>query len=961
MAPADRQGWLFPLAPGMFDGIRLDRLDPSDEDDRTILIRSEHPEFDDAFEQEDVATGSPGETMNPRLHVVLHEAVANQIWHDDPPEVWQTAQRLTAAGYERHEVLHMLASVLVEEIWSVQHDGAPYDRDRYLAALEELPASWKAEREDDLDDELEELADAALEVLGELGPLAPEMLGSHLPDGGADVDLVLIDPRIVELGDGRLASVPALFAGTTITHRMTEEEAGGTTVALGVDLALLSRLLCGDHLHLANGTATLSAGSDDAVLEGEEGWLGSPEAGELAGFQVWPDGTVEVVAEPGPVIVADTLAAQLRSSFDRFGEGDGMPVEIGELLSQLAVDAPALVGGVLAPIGEVLERAGFEVRFGHAAPGGTDWDAFSRLRQIALVAAAHDLTSDEGQALVMVSEFARQFRLRDLGEPNRELADEVALMFDLPEFAEAFAEANEEHPTETRAFLATVRRHASRRSQAGLAWAESLVAGRAGEPEGAEECLRAALVLDPEYPPALADAAWYASDRGDAARAVGYLDRLEDYHDDPRTVLLRRYVAPVPVTAGRNDPCPCGSGRKYKQCCLRTGDLSGSRPLPERVRWVWEKLRWWLERDGREVDAFDIALALQGEAAEADDSDAFFVNVDIAASLVLFADGGIEEFLRQRGSLLPNDECNMVTQWALTAPSVYEVTSVRVGAGMSIRDLRTGDIVDVTERLGSTEVANGDLLLAHPVFDGEGYQFVGGIVPVPLSIRDAIMDVLDENGGGAEIAAVIGAARRRPELVNMEGEKMVACEATYRVPTSRPITAQLDATFESGPDGVWEEWVEVDGRRWLRSQVTLDGDMLRLSANSVQRYERLRDAVSKAVPGLELINEERTSAADAARASFSEPTTSLPPESGGEVDPEVADALAALIREQEVRWVDEPIPALAGLTPRQAANDPTRREDLIALLHEFDRRRVPAGAVTFDTDRLRALLQLRDE
>ena len=24
---------------------------------------------------------------------------------------------------------------------------------------------------------------------------------------------------------------------------------------------------------------------------------------------------------------------------------------------------------------------------------------------------------------------------------------------------------------------------------------------------------------------------------------------------------------------GRNDPCPCGSGRKYKQCCLRTADV----------------------------------------------------------------------------------------------------------------------------------------------------------------------------------------------------------------------------------------------------------------------------------------------------------------------------------------------------------------------------------------------------
>ena len=23
---------------------------------------------------------------------------------------------------------------------------------------------------------------------------------------------------------------------------------------------------------------------------------------------------------------------------------------------------------------------------------------------------------------------------------------------------------------------------------------------------------------------------------------------------------------------GRNDPCPCGSGRKFKQCCLRARD-----------------------------------------------------------------------------------------------------------------------------------------------------------------------------------------------------------------------------------------------------------------------------------------------------------------------------------------------------------------------------------------------------
>lgn len=25
-----------------------------------------------------------------------------------------------------------------------------------------------------------------------------------------------------------------------------------------------------------------------------------------------------------------------------------------------------------------------------------------------------------------------------------------------------------------------------------------------------------------------------------------------------------------PITAGRNDKCPCGSGKKYKHCCLNT-------------------------------------------------------------------------------------------------------------------------------------------------------------------------------------------------------------------------------------------------------------------------------------------------------------------------------------------------------------------------------------------------------
>lgn len=42
-------------------------------------------------------------------------------------------------------------------------------------------------------------------------------------------------------------------------------------------------------------------------------------------------------------------------------------------------------------------------------------------------------------------------------------------------------------------------------------------------------------------------------------------------------------------------------------------------------------------------------------------------------------------------------------------------------------------------------------------------------------------------------------------------------------------------------------------------------------------------------------------------------------------EPEAAAALEELIRDYETKWLDEPIPALAGHTPRQAADDPARR------------------------------------
>lgn len=405
----------------------------------------------------------------------------------------------------------------------------------------------------------------------------------------------------------------------------------------------------------------------------------------------------------------------------------------------------------MAPLGEVLEGAGFEVHAGYTAPAGTDWEAFDRIRHTASSAVRHGLSVDETHALVMVSELCRLYGM-GMDDFDRDIAREVGGLLGNPDVAETFADAAEESEA-TMNFLAQTRRLAGRRDAANLAWIESLVAGRTGAPRS----------------------------------------------------------------------------------------------------------------------------SMTGPSTTSSTSE---------------------------GSLLPDDERNLVAQWALTERSVHEAVDVTAGEGFRLRDLRTGDVVDVRERRGSATLAVGDLICAHPVFDGAAHQLIGGAVPVPL------LRVLDEGGGSAEVAFVLGGSRRAPDIRAMDGEPVVVCEGTYRME-----------------------------------------DLERAA-----RFERLRDAVTAGVAGLEPLDERRRPPAEAMRRDDRTGEMRGGGGSGEDVPAGTAEAVATFMRQQEERWVDEPVPALAGLTPRQAAADPTRREDLMALLHEFDRMPAPPGAFSFDTSRLRALL-----
>ncbi|WP_345611849.1 DUF1841 family protein [Pseudonocardia adelaidensis] len=110
-------------------------LDPSDPDDRGMLIEGEHPQYHDALADPDsgVVDG-----VNPRLHIAVHEIVADQLWDDDPPQVWQAAKRLSAAGMERHDVLHAIGDVVAHHLYGALTGDGPSDPARYVEQVDML-------------------------------------------------------------------------------------------------------------------------------------------------------------------------------------------------------------------------------------------------------------------------------------------------------------------------------------------------------------------------------------------------------------------------------------------------------------------------------------------------------------------------------------------------------------------------------------------------------------------------------------------------------------------------------------------------------------------------------------------------------------------------------------------------------------------------------------------------------
>ena len=858
-----------------------------------------------------------------------------------------------------------------------------------------------------------ELTEQIAAVLAEIGPMSEDQLLSVLEERGValgdDAELALADAlddadgQLMMLADDRWVSLPALLDSRMFTHQLTGPEVDYDILNPMPDLDPVAMLLANEqYQRLADGSSVVEAllpldmdlltergiplrvvGDHGAILL-PAGYLREKglSEGDLLAVRVTGDGLVlegapDTGAQPEQVAaVRDRLTSVLAANPDE-------PVSIDEAVWTACADDSTLFTGNLPPLGEVLDSRDL-VRHGDLLTlAEFDIERWRLDVRRTDIAERYDLDDDEALAVLALTTVYAQVadlyqaavsadrdgaleelvagaqvpqrlgQADDLGSTVRAILPALAESVVAAAVLDEITNLDGESAAALGLFAETLESQAPREARPALRWLRGKAHERLGDVIQAEAQYQAAESLDPSWPLSLVDLARSASDRGDAAQALSLLRRAGAPPNDALVRLLERFEEPAQSDLGRNEPCWCGSGRKYKKCHLN----NEQHPLEERAAWLYQKAVIFLG-DG---DWAGTTLAVAESRAKYSDNAYRLLDAladPLVNDAVLFEGGAFAEFVAARGGLLPADERLLADQWLLIERSLYEVQEVRRDEGCTVRDVRTGDIHRVRERTATRQLEVSDLVCTRVVPAGDTMQFFGGLEPVALHDRDQLIAMLDSEPDPVELVSLLTRRFAPPSLQNTEGDPLVLCEATLRTGDAKALAAALDKTYESANGG---EWFDVsDGEGPIRATLRLGDDELTVHANSEARFDRVLETVRSLDETLTIVQESRQPARDpreaAARvAERSSGAASADP--ADPTDPSLAAVLDQFVRDYERKWLDEPIPALAGHSPREAAADPTRRGDLIRLLDSFPSDEGRPGVMS--PDRLRSALDLR--
>jgi hypothetical protein len=761
---------------------------------------------------------------------------------------------------------------------------------------------------------------------------------------------VIADEDAWALPDGTYVHLPTLVEGLVLTHQLTAEEVALGALDDGADLALIG-YFADEGIPLRGGGRLVVRqaqygydvpGPGPSSLAGPAGWLDGFEAGDALALRL-SGGEVELEAAVFPddpdadeqyqeslVTMVRTALALARANADDPEEGVG--VWAPDLVLTLRRENPGIFDRALPPLGLLLAGVGMEVHDSLIGLPGTSWagepDWFDDHQRAAWRSWLEAISAAEAERL-----------------PERAQLTALAQALDDCGLVD-YVQADLADSTAHAALVAAM----TDATDGTLAAVPLLLGARLAELRGdgpqTLSLVEQAFATDPANEDAAAELADLRSIAGEAAEAdrlyrVAGLDPLAD-----EAVLVRRYLAPPAEGPGRNKPCPCGSGKKYKLCHGK----KAVHPLNERAPWLWRKIQMFVQRGPNRGELLDWAGLLAGTDPDSGEAVARAMGDPTTQDFATFDGGLLDRFLAEWGWLLPSDERALAEEWRACPRRLMEVQEVRRFRGLVTRDLVSDETVEIVDKTMSRTVSVKDLLLGRPLPDGAGALCMQtDPMRVPRMLRAPLLNLMRAGTEGAEIASFF-APKGDPEVRTPEGHELVDSTARYVLTEADRVWSELAGRYDDDGRGGLVVLSEHDS---VRGQLRRDGDQLTLRAMSIERLRSLQDVVTELDPGAVLV--------DVSSVPFGPAWEGRQAGAGGpeQAAPELsAEDMAGIARTFEQRWLAQEIPALGGMTPQDAAAG-ERRADLIALLDDFEwTQREHPQPLQMDIDRLRRELGL---
>jgi len=204
-------------------------------------------------------------------------------------------------------------------------------------------------------------------------------------------------------------------------------------------------------------------------------------------------------------------------------------------------------------------------------------------------------------------------------------------------------------------------------------------------------------------------------------------------------------------TTGRNEPCPCGSGKKYKQCCMpkdrarQVRDVARDREDEQ----LWLRLVDYLGRPALSVDTqsafsrfwngdFDLRVArvLDRQAMEA-----FLEWYAYDYPTSKDRRRVVELFAAEEGPRLTMEQRELLAEHSASCLSLYGVEEIGADGQMQIGDLLAGGLFTVRDAGLARLARPGDLFLGRRFGDAARGRLSRGTVLVPGAFGPALVGV----------------------------------------------------------------------------------------------------------------------------------------------------------------------------------------------------------------------------